>query len=67
MTLPTNDQDRADAFRSRAQMIILTWMRECRIKTPMSDVPDVLMHLTDAVTDELEKTYQDSRRSNSSI
>lgn len=55
-----------DDARDEAQGILLDWMRECRIKTPMSDMPDVLASLSDdiavAIHSAYEKGVRDGRR-----
>lgn len=48
--------------RDEAQGILLDWMRECRIKTPMSDVPDVLASLSDDIATAIQSAYEKGAR-----
>lgn len=47
-----------EEVRDEANAIILAWMAKCEIKTPMSDIPDVLATLSDDIAVAVQSAYE---------
>lgn len=62
MTIPTDTDERMGQFHAEAQKLVWGWMESSKVKVPIADTMDPLSCLTYAITQHMEKVYQEAQK-----